>query len=180
MDLHLVRVSKTIAHALRHKPQEYGLTPDAEGWVSVSTLLKALQKRGFQQPVSQADIETIIATSTKQRFEIRDGKIRAFYGHSLAEKIEKEVAVPPATLYHGTSPEAVTAILHEGLRSMKRQYVHLSTDEQTARIVALRHTNRPVILRIAAQEAHKQGIAFYLGNEDIWLADTIPPTFIER
>lgn len=178
MNTHLTRLSKTIAHALRHKPEEYGLKLDAEGWVTVDALLEALQHHGFRQPISRAEIEEIIATSEKQRFEIQDNKIRAFYGHSTTEKIEKEPAVPPITLYHGTSPEAAKVILREGLRSMKRQYVHLSTDTQTARKVALRHTRQPVILSVAARQAHEQGIAFYLGNEDIWLADPIPPTFI--
>ena len=181
MDEHLIRLSKTISHALRHKPEDYGLVLDAEGWVTVDALLAALRKRSSSwRSVSQAQIETIMAESEKQRFELRAGKIRAFYGHSTPLKIEREATIPPETLYHGTTQEAAQAILREGLRSMKRQFVHLSTDQETARIVGLRRTNKPVILRIAALEAHYQGIHFYLGNEDIWLADPIPPTFIHQ
>ena len=85
MNDYLVRLSKTIAHALRHKPEDYGLTLDAEGWVAVDDLLAALQKRfGARRAVSRADIETIMTESEKQRFEIRDSRIRAFYGHSYA------------------------------------------------------------------------------------------------
>ena len=61
---------------------------------------------------------------------------------------------------------------------LKRQYVHLSTDEKTARQVALRRTSSPVILRVAALKAHQQGVHFYPGNENVWLADAIPPAFI--
>jgi putative RNA 2'-phosphotransferase len=49
---------------------------------------------------------------------------------------------------------------------------------ETARQVALRRTPHPVILQIAALQAHQQGIKFYLGNDMIWLADHIPPQFI--
>jgi len=179
MDEKLVRLSKTIAHALRHKPEDYGLQLDAEGWVPIDTLLDALRRRSNAwRQISIADIEQIIAASEKQRFEIDGNKIRAFYGHSTSEKIEKQSTMPPMFLYHGTTRHAADAIRREGLRSMKRQYVHLSTDEKTAHLVALRRTSQPVILRIAALEAHKQGIRFYLGNEDIWLADPIPPAFI--
>jgi putative RNA 2'-phosphotransferase len=179
MNEHLIRLSKTIAYALRHKPEDYGLVLDAEGWVAVDDLLAALRRRpGSQRMISLAEIETIMAESEKQRFELRDGKIRAFYGHSTPAKIEREPVEPPAILYHGTTQEAAQAILREGLRSMKRQHVHLSTDQKTARLVGLRRTSRPIILRIAALEAHQQGIKFYLGNEDIWLADPIPPAFI--
>lgn len=179
MDEHLVRLSKTISRSLRHKPEDYGLVLDAEGWVAVDDMLRVLRKRfGEKKPIGIAEIEAIIAESEKQRFELRDGKIRAFYGHSLPTKIEKEAAIPPNILYHGTTREAAEAILREGLKPMKRQYVHLSTDQKTANMVGLRRTGKPVILRIAAREAHQQGITFYLGNEDIWLADAIPPAFI--
>lgn len=181
MNEELVRLSKTISHALRHKPEEYGLVLDAEGWVAVDDLLAALRKRSASwRVVGLAEIETIIAQAEKQRFELCEGKIRAFYGHSTSTRIEREAVTPPAILYHGTTPQAAQAILREGLRSMKRQYVHLSTDEKTARIVGLRRTKKPVILHIAALEAHEQGIKFYPGNQDIWLAEPIPPTFISR
>lgn len=180
MNEYYIRLSKTISHALRHKPEEYSLQLDAEGWVSVEKLLDALrQRRSAWQQVSVADLERIIAESEKQRFEMNNGKIRAYYGHSTSEKVDKQPVTPPVILYHGTTRQAAEAIRREGLKSMKRQYVHLSTDEQTARIVARRRTGQPVILRIAALEAHQQGIHFYLGNEDIWLADPIPPMFIQ-
>jgi putative RNA 2'-phosphotransferase len=179
MNENLIRLSKTIAHALRHKPEEYGLTLDAEGWVEVEALLATLRKRrSAWSQVSQEDIKEIIDKSDKQRFELRGSKIRAFYGHSTAERVEKGPSIPPVVLYHGTTAQAATTILKEGLKAMKRQYVHLSTDEQTARVVALRRTRQPVILRIDAQVAYEQGINFYVGNEDIWLADPIPPIFI--
>ncbi|HEX7733400.1 MAG TPA: RNA 2'-phosphotransferase [Ktedonobacteraceae bacterium] len=179
MDEHLIRLSKTISHALRHKPGDYGLVLDAEGWVAVDDLLAALRRRlGSRRSIGLAEIETIMAESEKQRFELRDDKIRAFYGHSTPTTIEREPVTPPALLYHGTTQEAAQAILREGLKSMKRQHVHLSTDLKTARIVGLRRTGKPVILRIAALEAHQHGIKFYPGNEDIWLADPIPPAFI--
>lgn len=179
MNENLISLSKTISHALRHQPEAYGLQLDPEGWVAVDTLLAALSaRRKAWRNVSIDDITTIIDESSKQRFELRDGKIRAFYGHSLPKKVEKSRTTPPAILFHGTTPQAAAAIRREGLKPMSRQYVHLSTDEKTARLVALRRTSQPVILRIAALQAHEQGISFYLGNEDIWLADPIPPTFI--
>jgi putative RNA 2'-phosphotransferase len=179
MHEHLIRLSKTISHALRHQPEAYGLQLNPEGWVAVDDLLAALRRhRSSWRDISLADITTIMAESEKQRFELHNGMIRAFYGHSTLEKVEKQPITPPTTLYHGTTPQAAAEIRREGLKSMKRQYVHLSTDEKTARLVALRRTGQPVILHIAALQAHEQGIHFYLGNEDIWLADPIPPTFI--
>jgi putative RNA 2'-phosphotransferase len=179
MDQYLVRLSKTISRALRHAPEEYGLTLDKEGWVAVADLLRALHSHNRWSRVSEDDLAAIMAQSDKQRFEIRDDRIRAYYGHSILERVERETTVPPEILYHGTTAQAAAAIRVEGLKPMKRQHVHLSADQQTARIVALRRTGQPVILRVAAGEAHQKGIKFYLGNESIWLADTIPAQFID-
>ena len=179
MNKDLIKLSKTISHALRHKPEQYGLTLDREGCVSIKDLLAALrQHRPAWSNLQEKDITDMIALSEKQRFEIRSGKIRALYGHSTSEKMERQEQVPPLFLYHGTTPQAIHTIRLSGLKPMKRQYVHLSTDVETARQVALRRTNRPILLKIAALDANQHGIKFYLGNDSIWLADPIPPQFI--
>jgi putative RNA 2'-phosphotransferase len=121
----------------------------------------------------------MIARSEKKRHELRDGKIRALYGHSLPGKLLKQAAEPPAVLYHGTAPEIVERIKEEGLRPMGRQYVHLSVDMGTAEQVGRRKTQIPVLLTVKAREAHAEGIAFYRGNDLVWLADFIPSVFIE-
>ncbi len=179
MRLDLTRLSKTVSHALRHAPWLYELEPDEEGWVPVDDLLAALrQERPAWRQLSADDLARLIARSDKRRFELRDGRIRALYGHSLPGKLLKWPAAPPPVLFHGTALPALDAIRREGLRPMRRQYVHLSVDEPTARQVAGRKRGRPVILTIRAAEAHRHGVRFYGGNELVWLADAIPPRFI--
>ncbi len=178
MDRDLVRLSRTISHALRHEPWLYELELDDEGWVSVDDLLGALRDARAWRAVSQADLERIIVESDKRRFELREGQIRALYGHSTPRRLLKTPAPPPPTLFHGTSRGALEAIRREGLRPMARQYVHLSVDEPTALQVARRKRGEPVILVVAAAEAHRQGVLFYQGNELVWLADNIPLAFI--
>ncbi len=121
-----------------------------------------------------------MAESDKQRFELKDGRIRAFYGHSVPQRLAKEPAVPPATLYQGTNQKTLPLILAQGLKPMNRQYVHLSADQQTALQVARRKGGSSVILKVRAGEAHARGVAFYLGNETVWLADSVPPDFLVR
>jgi putative RNA 2'-phosphotransferase len=173
------RLSKTISRALRHAPEDFGLELDAEGWTPVAALLAALRPRRREwRELNEVDLETMIAQADKKRYEIRDGKIRAYYGHSIPDKIERPPAEPPPVLYHGTSPEKAQIILRDGLKSMSRQHVHLSSDQQTAQKVGLRHSPKPVILEINAADAHRAGVAFYVGNEDVWLSEAIPPAFI--
>jgi putative RNA 2'-phosphotransferase len=96
----------------------------------------------------------------------------------VRDKIERMPVTPPAILYHGTTPQAAVSIRTQGLKPMQRQYVHLSADVETAILTGRRRTNRPVILKIAALEAHRHGIAFYQGNDQVWLADFVPPQYI--
>lgn len=67
-----------------------------------------------------------------------------------------------------------------GLLPQHRQYVHLSQDMETAETVGRRHDNKPCILIIDAKRAWNEGIKFYLGNEKVWLADTIPGRYTEK
>lgn len=70
--------------------------------------------------------------------------------------------------------------IHEGLKPMNRQYVHLSADREMATQVGQRKDKEPVILQIRAGDAQRQGIVFYKGNGRVWLADFVPAGFIGR
>lgn len=52
----------------------------------------------------------MIERSKKKWYKIYDGKIRAFYGHSLPMKIVKEERTPPEFLYHGTAIKFLNSI----------------------------------------------------------------------
>ena len=173
------RLSRVVSHALRHAPARYGLVLDPDGWGPVDDLLAALRRhRASWSGLAASDLQRMIATSDKPRFEMGDGRIRARYGHSLPDKIVRVPAEPPTLLFHGTTPEAARSILRQGLRPMRRQYVHLSVDEATARQVGARRTTSPMILIVRAADAHAAGVRFYPGEDTIWLADQVPSAFI--
>ena len=173
------RLSKIVAHALRHEPWLYELELDESGWTPITNLLEGLHAHGRSwQASTEADLAQMVAGQDKQRYEILNGRIRALYGHSTTAKIRKEMAVPPPILYHGTAEKTAKLILSNGLKPMNRQYVHLSTDTDMAAQVGQRKDKEPVILQVLAGEAHQQGIVFYKGNERVWLADFVPPRFI--
>jgi len=173
-----IELSKEISYALRHAPQEYGLHLDEQGWVSIDNLISALKKQERFKLVTENDIEKMIQTSEKKRHEICNGKIRALYGHSISEKIIKKAIKLPDELYHGTAHRYVDSIFKIGLIPKDRQYVHLSQDADTAIIVGKRRDENPVILKIDSKQAWNDGIKFYLGNENIWLSDSIPVDYI--
>jgi len=174
-----IALSRTLSHALRHEPWLYELELDDEGWMPVAALINGLQETSSEwSDLGISDIERMIARSEKQRHELRGDRIRALYGHSTPYKLHKQQAVPPALLFHGTAPKTAEIVSSEGLKPMGRQYVHLSSDIETATKVGARKANTPVILQVDAATASAAGIRFYEGNDRVWLADEIPLDYI--
>ena len=173
------KISKAVSYALRHRPDEFGLKLDAEGWVDIYDLTKAVSKN-LQFAIGREDIEEIISLSEKKRFEISGDRIRATYGHSFDSKIEFKPVEPPEFLYHGTSERAWESIKQEGLKPMNRQYVHLSSDKATAEKVALRHDKKQVIiLTVNSGQMHKDGFKFFhSANDGTWMCEAVPTKYI--
>lgn len=174
-----LKLSKEISYALRHAPWEYELEMDQNGFVLIHQLLSSInEEKKYSREIVEADLEYIIKNSDKKRHEIEGNKIRALYGHSIPMKIEKIIGNPPNILYHGTAKRFLDSVMQKGLQPMNRQYVHLSVDTETATQVGKRRDNQPMILAIDTVSAVLNGISFYIGNEKVWLADSIPPQFI--
>lgn len=179
METNLRRLSTVIAKALRHTPEEFELDLDDEGWGSTSDLLNSLRSQRIAwRNITEADFAAIIAQSDKPRFEMRDGRIRALYGHSLPKKLAKTPGVPPEILYHGTNRVALPLVMQHGLKPMGRQYVHFSVDLDMAQRVAKRKGEEVIILTVQAGEAHHDGVVFYIGNDLVWLADHVPASYL--
>ena len=84
---------------------------DKEGWTSISELLIALsshhhdhhRSNRWLRNIEKQNLEEMISRSDKVRFEIKDDKIRALYGHSYSSfipftKIQKIASKPPHIL----------------------------------------------------------------------------------
>jgi putative RNA 2'-phosphotransferase len=176
-DARLVRVSKLMSLILRHKPEQFAVLLDPEGYTPVEDLVRALRKSMPDACVD--DVRRVVETiePDKARFSISDAEIRANYGHSLSDRIVQQRVIPPEVLLHGTSEQAVANIRREGVRPMRRQYVHLTTNPDLAARVGGRH-GKARVLEIEAFRASESGVAFYRANESFWLADFLPQEFI--
>ena len=143
-------ISKFLSYVLRHQPEAIGLSLDKEGWANISELILCADKKGY---ILDYDLlREIVDTSDKKRFTISDDGmcIRAAQGHSTRQVdiIYKELT-PPDILYHGTATRFLSSIREQRLTPQKRQYVHLSSDKDTAFQVGLRY-GKPAVLKIKA------------------------------
>ena len=165
-DKHLKYISKKMSYALRHNPDKYGIQLDEYGYTDLAHFIAALN-RVHHLALTRDGITAVLTHSDKQRFAIRDDRICALYGHSI-----------PGIIHHGTARHFLPSIKELGLLPMQRQFVHLSTDTQTARQIGARHDSQPVILMVETQAARAAGVHFYVGNDQVWLADEIPARFL--
>lgn len=180
LNINYLELSKEVSYALRHAPWKYELEIDDNGWVDIKQLLMALKENNQWRNLNEKDLYKMIETSDKKRHEILSGRIRALYGHSIPQKILREVKKPPEVLYHGTARRFWDSISKDGLVPKERQYVHLSVDIDTALQVGKRRDDEPIILKISANQAYRDGLFFYKGNEKVWLSDFIPCKYINK
>lgn len=173
-------ISKFLSYVLRHQPEAIGLSLDKEGWAVISDLIRLSVREGHL--LDTVRLHHIVETSDKKRFTISDDglRIRAAQGHSTPQvNITHKKLTPPEMLYHGTATRFMPAIRQQGLLPSSRQYVHLSSDEDTAIRVGQRH-GIPTVLKIKALSMHEQGFAFFQAENGVWLTESVAYQFIQE
>lgn len=172
-----VKASKFLSKVLRHDPGLAGIVLDDAGWADLDELIAAANRRGYA--IDRESIREIMDRGDKPRFALsEDGsKIRASHGHTVDIELGLEPQKPPDVLYHGTAHGFVDSIRRDGLVAQSRQYVHLSSDEETAFKVGRRH-GRPVILVIDSARMCEDGWLFYHSASGVWLTECVPAEYI--
>ena len=169
-------MSKLMAYILRHSPEEFGLRPDVEGFVFLGELVRAL--RTVYPDVTEELVRGIVENDPKGRYEIRGEKIRARYGHSYPVSLNHEEDRESRFLYHGTPRRNLPSILKEGLKPMRRRFVHLSTSRTEALETGRRHGRDVVLLVIDADCLRGKGLKVYRAGKNVRIVERVPPECI--
>ncbi|WP_449388827.1 RNA 2'-phosphotransferase [Chryseobacterium lineare] len=171
------KISKFLSLILRHKPETINLNLDENGWADVEELKEKCSNHAIHFTLE--DLDEVVETNDKRRFIFNEDKtrIRANQGHSIDIDLALNPQQPPEFLYHGTAQANLDSILDKGIEKRNRQHVHLSSDKETATKVGMRH-GKPVILTIMTGQMFKEGILFYLSENNVWLTDFIDPKYI--
>lgn len=169
------KLGRIISGALRHFPKELGLMLGEHGWADIDDLEKAIVAK--YPWARRYHIEAMLSTDEKGRYERKDQKVRARYGHS----IDLDLDYPETkfdTLYYGTSEEEADRILDIGLKPVNQHYVHLSKTIEEAVKVACIRTEHPVIISIDARKAMEKGIKI-IDAGPVCLSGQIPPEYLK-
>jgi putative RNA 2'-phosphotransferase len=169
------RISRFLSYLLRHKPKEYPLAFDPQGFVRWSEVVDLVQERYCE--ATEQEIHAVVTESEKKRFEMVDDKVRATYGHSFPVDLGLEPAETPPELYFGTARDLAQSIIRGGLKPRDRQYVHLSASLEEAEAVGKRRDPTPAVIVIDARAAQEAEIAFYRSGP-LFLVESVPPRFL--
>ncbi|MES2922867.1 MAG: RNA 2'-phosphotransferase [Verrucomicrobiota bacterium] len=173
-----IKISRFLSLVLRHQPETIGITLAEDGWTNVDELIAAINRHG--QALDFEILEQVVETNDKKRFSFSDDgeMIRANQGHSVEVNLGYQPTPPPEILYHGTVAKFLPGIRENGIHKGQRHHVHLSASLEVANTVG-RRRGQPVILTIKAREMNVAGNHFYLSGNGVWLADLVPPQFID-
>ncbi len=172
-----IKLSKLMSFILRHEPYKFNIMPDKEGFVKMDELVDAI--RNVYSWVREEHIKEVVSRDEKGRYEIKGDKIRALYGHSYKITIEYEEDLESKILYHGTTKQNLDKILKEGIKPMRRQYVHLSINKEDAYITGKRHGKEVVIFVIDANCLRKRGYKIFIAGKMVRLTEYVPPDCIK-
>jgi putative RNA 2'-phosphotransferase len=180
-DRELDHLGRILTGILRHFPDRYQLTMDAQGWVSLPQIVRAIsQKHPMYHWLRVQHLVAIAETDAKGRYEVRDERVRATYGHTLELELDLPTEDIPDRLYFPVTVEESGIVLEVGLRPSDRKKVHLSKTADDARAAGAVRTPEPIILEVDAKRARGEGIVIQKAGKTVYLVDQVPATFLRR
>jgi putative RNA 2'-phosphotransferase len=180
-DRELDHLGRVMTGILRHFPDRYHLTVDEHGWISLAQIVRAVsqQHRAYHW-LRVHHLVAIAESDPKGRYEVRDDRIRATYGHTLDIVLDLPTENVPDHLYFPVTGEEAALVLEVGLRPSDRKKVHLSKTAGDARAAGAVRTPEPVILEIDAKRARAGGLVIMQAGKTVFLTDQVPPEFLRR
>jgi putative RNA 2'-phosphotransferase len=169
------QLGRLVAGALRHFPEDLGLSMDSRGWVDLPSLSDVIHSR--HRWANENLVVALAQSDPKKRYEINSGKIRARYGHSVNVELDHPENKLPL-LYYGANEEEAERILEVGLKSASQRYVHLSTTQEKAWHVGTFRTSNPKVIQVDAAAAQAIRVRMMTVNDDIVLSEPIPSRFL--
>jgi len=180
-DRELDHLGRVLTGILRHFPDRYGLSVDAHGWIELSAIARAIaQRHPVYRWLRPQHLVAIAETDGKGRYEVRDDRIRATYGHTLEVDLDLPTKDIPDHLYYPVTAEEATIVLEVGLRPSDRRKVHLSKTAPDAVAAGKVRTPEPIVLEVDARRAQADGIVIMRAGKTVYLVDRIPAELLRR
>jgi putative RNA 2'-phosphotransferase len=170
-------LAKVLTYVLCHRPDEFGLVLDPEGFVSVKQLLQALASERGLSHARRHHLEQLAGLLSPPRFELAGDKIRGI-GPGPAD-LRRPGESPPALLYIAISPKAHERVFETGLKAPPGQELLLAPTKELALKHGRRRSPDPILVTVQAQAASRAGVDFVAYGEELFLAQETPRHFLQ-
>jgi len=167
----LKQLSKFLSYILGHKPTEFGLVPDRDGFVKIKEFLKAVREEDGLKYIRRSDIDEILITIFNPPIEIKDNYIRAKHRDNLPRHDPAQTL--PKLLYTCVRRKAYPFVLDKGILSMGFSHVILSSNSEMAERIGKRKDRMPVLLTVQTRKSLEKGTLFYEVGDTLFLAESI-------
>ncbi len=166
-------MAKFCAYILGRRPDEFGLVPDADGYVKVKEFLKAVSETEGWGHVRRASLNEMLLVCQKPPVEITSDRIRATERSHLPRRAS--CPTPPKLLYTCIRQKAYPVVLENGVTPTHHAEIICCPDEEMARRIGRRRSNDPVCLTIHTARAKESGVSFTQVGEELYTTDFLPP-----
>ncbi len=158
-------------YVLGKAPAEFGLLPDAQGWLPTKELLKALHEEEGWRGVRQGALNQAAQRLAPELLEIDGKSIRLRQGAPPRPR----PAEPPGQLFIALRPRAYPLARKKGLLARPEAPLLLAASQNWALRLGRRRSPDPVLVTVQARKAAGQGVEFLQHGEELYLCQWVPP-----
>jgi putative RNA 2'-phosphotransferase len=170
-------LAKVLTYLLCHRPDEFGLVLDRDGFVSVKQLLQALAAEHGWSHARRHHLEQLAGLLQPPRFELAGDRFRGLI--PAPANLRRAGEAPPALLYIAITPKAHERVFESGLKAPGDRELVLAHTRELALKLGRRRSPEPVLVTVQAQAAAKSGVALESYGEELCLAREIPREFLQ-
>ena len=165
-------LDKLLTYVLGRRPDEFGLVPDAKGWIKIKELLKAVNEEDGWRHIRRAHINELLLSHPASEIEIEDNRIRAkSQDHLFAARPAENL---PKLLYTCVRRRAYPAVQEKGLSVSEEDKIVLTADPDLARRIGKRRDPNPILLTVRVDQTIENGAVYQQVGEQMYLAEFIP------
>jgi len=169
----LKKLAKFLEYLLGHRPDEFGLVADPDGFIKIKEVLKALSEEDDWRHVTQASLKEVLITLPDAPIETSANLVRAINRTGLPEA--RPDPFPPKLLFTAVRRKAYARAIQTGVTPSLYPQVLLTADRKIALRVGQRIDQTPVLLTVNTEQARRRQIAFVRYGECLFLAEHLPP-----
>ncbi len=165
-------LSSILVYVLGHRPDEFGLVPDMDGFIAIKRLLQALREEPDWSHVREGLLREVLVSERRDLFDCRGPLIRACERRFTLD-LENPASPPSGLVFSPIRKRAHPRVLEHGLELRPDAPHILTADKDMAMRIGRRTDPSPVILEIHIP-THGEGASPVYAFGDLFLAWQVP------